>query len=255
MENILKLKPELEIYQLENDKKIAKVRIVEVTEYEIKIAVINRIEEFTLGDSVQCKFKHKNQNVRFNAKIKSETALFLMGELIFDNEKNYLRVNDDIKINYKKISVSKIDNYMNEVYSSKDDNVNLSSLVDSKDPYFKLFQYLISRIDELNQTVTNLTDIIQDNKQKIFEELFVNISASGMKIKKEESVNLGDILFIEIKLEINLRYHIIKIIGEVIQVENDYFIIEYRMISNKSKEKIIRYSLQREREQIRLKRG
>jgi len=253
MKSILSLKPEIEIFILNTNQKIARAKIIEITEFEIKIAIINRIEEFKMGMSIQCKFQHKNQNVRFNAKIKDETSFFLIGELIFDDEKNYLRVDDDIKLNYKKISISETDKYMNEVFNSNNDLISLTSLLDYQDPYFKIVQYLISRIDELNETVTNLTDMIQNNGNKIFEEMFVNISASGMKIKKQESVKTGDILFIEIKLEINLRYHIIKIIGEVIKVEKDYFITEYRMISNKSKENIIRYSLQKEREMINLK--
>ncbi len=253
MENILLQKPEIEIFKLNENQKIARAKITEVTDFEIKIAVINRIDELKIGDSIQCKFKYKSRNVRFNAKVKSENSFFLLGELIFDDEKNYLRVDDDIKINYKKIKMSEIDKYMNDVYSSKDDIISLASLLDRQDPYFKVIQYLISRIDELNEVVTNLTDVIQNNGNKIFEEMFVNISASGMKIKKQESVKPGDILFIEMKIEINLRYHIIKVIGEVIRVHREHFIIEYRMISNKAKENIIRYSLQKEREIINLK--
>lgn len=253
MKNILLVKSEIEIFKLTNNQKIARAQIIEVTDFEIKIAIINRIEELKIGDSIQCKFKHKNQNVRFNAKVKDENSFFLIGELIFDDEKNYLRVDDDIKINYKKIKMSQINKYMIDVYDSKDDIISLTSLLDRGDPYFKVVQYLISRIDELNETVTNLTDVIQNNGNKIFEEMFVNISASGMKIKKQETVKMGDVLFIEMKIEINLRYHIIKIIGEVIKVQENYFIIEYRMISNKAKENIIRYSLQKERETINLK--
>ncbi len=253
MKNILLLKPEIEVFKLTDNQKIARAKITEVTDFEIKIAIINRIEKLKIGDSIQCKFKHKNQNVRFNAKVKDETSIFLIGELIFDDEKNYLRVDDDIKINYKKIKMSQINKYMSDVYNSKDNIISLTSLLDRGDPYFKILQYLISRIDELNETVTNLTDVIQNNGNKIFEEMFVNISASGMKIKKQESVKMGDVLFIEMKIEINLRYHIIKVIGEVIKVQENYFIIEYRMISNKAKENIIRYSLQKEREAINLK--
>jgi hypothetical protein len=252
MKNILLEKPQIEIFMLNTEDQIAKAQIIEVTDFEIKIAIINRIQELKMGDSIQCKFEYKNQSVRFNAKVKDETSFFLIGELIFDNEKNYLRVDDGIKLNYKKINISNINNYMSEVFSANDNIISIPTLIDTQDQYFRIFQHLISKIDELNENITNLTDIIQNNGSKFFEEMFVNISASGMKIKKQEDVKIGDVLFIEIKLEINLHYYIIKIIGEVIQVKNDYFIIEYRMISNKSKENIIRYSLQKERENIRL---
>ena len=251
MENILLPDTEIEVFDLENNIKIADAKVISIKKHEIGIEIINGIDkDLNFGRSIQCRFIYNGKNVRFNAKIKNKNSFFLIGEFIFDNEKNYLRVDDNIKLTYKKIHLSEIEMYMNEVFSIKDNYVSLPSLLDRKDPYFKVIEYLISKIDELNETVSTLTDLLQNGKNSVFEEFFVNISASGMKIRKQENVKVGDILYIEVKPEINMRFHIIKIIGEVIKVNNKDFIIEYRMISNRSKEMIIRYSLQKERENI-----
>ena len=250
MKNILSTNPKINIHNLQNDRKIAEAIISKVETYGLKLKIINRTEEFKMGDSVQCRFKYKNQKVRFNAKIKDSDTIFLLGELIFDDEKNYLRVDDDIKISYKKIKITEVDRYINEVFKPKDDFTELISLLDRKDPYFKVIEYLISRIDYLNESINNLTDIITDKNNKDFQKLFVNISASGIKIKKKENIKKGDILFIEMKIELNLRNRILKIIGEVIRTDDDYFTIEYRMISNSAKETLIRYALEKERVNI-----
>ncbi len=212
------------------------------------------LENLNFGLSVTCIFKYDEKNIRFNAKIKhfdiSKLTLFLIGEEIIDNERNYLRIEDTLEFFYQKIEMEDIDFYTNKVYQNYNLYNDTDYIINRSDPYYKVFKHLIDKINNMSDMISHLVNKLENVQEKEFTLRKANISASGLKFQTEDNYSKGNLIFIKFKLK---SFQEISIIGEVLNVTPinnglNEIIIEFRLVDAQAKEKMLQYVIQKDRQ-------
>lgn len=237
-------------YNGNNDK----IHFVKLNKNEIIFNHQIPLEKLKFGLSVTCIFKYEEKSIRFNAKIKhfdiTKLTLFLIGEEIIDNERNYLRIEDTLEFFYQKIEIEDIDFYTNKVYQNHNLYNDTDYIISRSDPYYKVFKHLIDKINNMSDMISHLVNKLENAQENEFILKKANISASGLKFQTEDAYSKGDLIYIKFKLK---SFQEINIIGEVLYItpitnEFNEIIIEFRLVDAQAKEKMLQYVIQKDRQ-------
>lgn len=211
------------------------------------------LEELSEGMSIRCLMQRTGKEIRFHGKLKNfsiqKITLFMIGEPIVNNERNYLRIEDKLEIFSQKIEFNELEIYQEKIFQQVS-APDIEYLIPRNDPYYKIFKTLTEQLNKIQDMMIYLVNQTERNENNHFEQKKANISASGIRFPNRNEYKKGELIYIRIKLSF---FDEVQIIGEVIDSkkmeEEDSFetAIEYRWIDFQAKERLIYYIFQRER--------
>ncbi len=211
------------------------------------------LELLSEGISIRCLMQRGGKEIRFHGKLKSfsiqKITLFMIGEPIINNERNYLRIEDKLEIFSQKIEFSELEIYQEKIFQQVS-APDIEYLIPRNDPYYRIFKTITEQLNKVQEMMIYLVNQTEKSESSHFEQKKANISASGIRFPNSVEYSKGDLIYIRIKLSF---FDEIQIIGEVIDSKqseyNDSFetAIEYRWIDFQAKERLIYYIFQRER--------
>lgn len=245
------------------DKVIGHGEICSIKDREVVLQGAGFDLKMVEGMSIICEFEHEGNPAHFNAKIKDvnpehpdQITLFLLGELIVDFKRNYLRINDQIGFSYEKIIFDEVDCYYHQVFKHQQQEPAFDQLLNRYDPYFKIFQFMVKKMDQLTEQITELKGQLDPKESPEFQDKSVNLSASGIRFVVPEGAQFkpGDLIYIVLRLQTIPVTHT-SIIGEVLRVvpigDDLELVVEFRLLDQRVKEQLVQYIFQRDQQQIR----
>ena len=174
------------------------------------------------------------------------------------HQRKHIRVDNILKVDYKKISKEHYAKYKNKpIVIYKNIFGESFKVPEIEEVNLKLLYELIYQTNLKLDLVLNILEDRNSEKYAVSENENVNISGAGLRFVADRAFSLGDIIALRIFLPLATRTQI-NVLGEVKKViESDkkgkYFIaVKFVELSEDDREIIIKYVFKRQREILRL---
>ncbi len=168
--------------------------------------------------------------------------------------RNYVRVDNILKVAYKKISQEEYNKYRAPVIYEQIFGESFK-VPEIEEVNLKLLYKLIY---QLNLKIDHILDILEDKttkKYSLIKNEYINISGAGLRFTVDQAFSIGDIIALRIFLPLSTQTQI-DVLGKITRVtkKKDRYCIAVKFIelSEDDREMIIKYVFKRQREILRL---
>ncbi|MEA3417351.1 MAG: PilZ domain-containing protein [Thermodesulfobacteriota bacterium] len=198
-----------------------------------------------------------NKSKKFS-EVKPAATVRKHGEAAGLNQRKNVRVDDVLKIDYRKIPQKDYETCENKP------EIILQKIFGKPFEAPKIedvsLELLYMLIYQANQKIDRILDMLESKDAEKYESMnneCVNISGSGMRFIANQSFSIGDIVALRIFLPLASKTWI-NILGKVVSVtesgaENRYEVtVKFKELTESDREIIIRYVFKRQRELLRL---
>lgn len=223
-------------------------KVVSVDEDDLVLSVDENIHDISIGSSLVI----TTPSADCYGKVTSIEGKLIKLKMQSHCRREYFRVDDFIQVIAKRVINADIDNSSNIFQGNIETHSTDPQDVLTNHDIWKILINIDAKVNMILNEIRGRNDNINMAERKK-----VNISASGIRFTIRENINKGDKVEIKMLLPTNPQTELITC-GEVVRVSDlgngeHEVAIHFYDIKEDTREKIIQYTIERERELIRQK--
>ncbi|MDI6687536.1 MAG: PilZ domain-containing protein [Desulfobacterales bacterium] len=188
----------------------------------------------------------------------NKSKKFLETDMVKTNDRKHVRVNDILKVDYRKILQKDY-----ETCKGKPEIIFKNTFgkpFEAPEIEEASLELLYRLIYQANQKIDRILDIMESKDAEKYESVgseCVNISGSGMRFISNQSFRIGDIIALRVFLPLASKTWI-NVLGKVVssieaETENKYDVsVKFEELSESDRDIIIGHVFKRQRELLRL---